>query len=407
MIGAAIGMTLNPAAFQKLFFAPTQLPALSGRSLSYYWDLDAYANIALQEVCGAFYPLWGLVIRWIVHPQTVIQAAFGAQMIAIAFFFLSLPFVVWIFQRSLQDQKLAFWVALIYGVSPMAIFRLNGYSEGWFSVLSLGLIWALGCDRKLAMVLLCGFAALMSLSRPVLLQIIFASVLSLATVANSSFLNRDRAIRLTFLTSISAIVGYCFHGWYCLNSKGSFLAPFYAQAPWKKAFGLRLELWFLPKSPFLDLLAVYTPMLITCVAIALLYFQVKRKPLHWFIPRSPLWYIPLAYPPLFIAVHGIANLRKRQKPEISTEGGEFLRTNYIFWFCTYFALAHSLLGIFTQDRLYSIGRHVFAVPFVFIAIGALLRTVPQRIPILIGLAGISALLLIQQWVDYGNHRWLG
>jgi hypothetical protein len=300
----------------------------------------------------------------------------------------------------------------VYVVSPMAIFRLNGYSEGWFSVLSLGLIWALGSDRKLAMFLLCGFAALMSLSRPVMLQMIFASVLSLAMMiwneslkGNLRWLNQIHAIRLAFLTSIAAIIGYCFHGWYCLNSKGSFLAPFYAQAPWKKAFGLRPELWFLPKSPLLDLLAVYTPILIVSVAISLVYFQAKRKPLNWFIPR--FWFIPLAYPPLFIAVQGIANFWRRPKPEISTEGGHFLRENYLFWFCTYFALAHSLLGVFTQDRLYSIGRHVFAVPFVFIAIGAVLRSVPQRIPILMVLAGISAILLIQQWADYGYHRWLG
>ena len=90
-------------------------------------------------------------------------------------------------------------------------------------------------------------------------------------------------------------------------------------------------------------------------------------------------------------------------------GQNALGQNYLFWFSVYFALSHSAIAFLTQDRLVSLGRYVFALPFIFLALGYVLRSLPSKKakPMVYGLLGISVLYLINQWVDYGFHKWLG
>lgn len=427
VICAAIGMLINSPAFYKLFSLPSEIPVFAGRSRSYYWDISAYTAMALHGTCTAFYPLWSLLIRVLFHPQTAIEAARGFQISAIALFFGSLPLVVRVFQTSIQDRVLAFLMALAYVLSPLAIFRVIGYTEGLFGVLSLGFLWALSWNPKrrpwIQMILLCAVTALMSLTRPILAQMIGASVAAIATIfgfewlklspmSGQAFLRSwwDKYARIStiaVLTSISAFAGYSIYGVFCLRSRGNFFAPFQDQSLWKKSIGFRPDLLLFPKSPWVDLLALYLPLLILVIGLAVVYANLNRA--EWFVPRSPLWLILFAYPPLFILIYWVAARRNPPTPIPKTAIGLALSENYLFWFCVYFALAHSVIAFLTQDRLVSLGRYVFALPFVFLAIGVLLECFPsqKRYSLLLGLSGVSALLLVQQWIDYGYHNWLG
>jgi len=72
-------------------------------------------------------------------------------------------------------------------------------------------------------------------------------------------------------------------------------------------------------------------------------------------------------------------------------------------------MSHGAIVWLTQDRLVSLGRYIFAQPFIFLALGYVyphLNPQHQRFlwPTLLGL---SMLYLIQQWIRYGNHQWLG
>ena len=90
---AALGMLINPDAFHK-FFSPVQLvpdPPPPETSRSYYCDLQGYADIALNNSCLAFYPLWPLLIRFLFNPQNVEQTAHYFLVVSTVIFFLS-PF---------------------------------------------------------------------------------------------------------------------------------------------------------------------------------------------------------------------------------------------------------------------------------------------------------------------------
>jgi hypothetical protein len=499
---AAISMVINPAAFSKFFFAPETLPELTGRSRSYYWDIALYGQLALQPACSAFYPLWADIIRWVFHPQTIVEAGRGFLVMATGLFGGALPLGLWLFQKTL-GQRVGFGVALAYTLSPMAIFRVNGYSEGLFGVLSLLLLWvllplsrptvdqrpgtersrenltaenfieenltaenlaagnlvwpAMGWARWLA---LSGVTGLMALARPVMVQVVAAAIATLVTLLFFAWcktrLNAPKAfvqhcqtvyrqpLHATGLLSLSAVVGYAVYGEFCLRTRGSFFAPFQDQALWKKAVGIHPELLLFPKSPLIDLLALYLPGLVLVVGFVWAYFAVTGRNLVGFVPRSPRWFLLCGYPPALILGYGIQSLRLKflpQKPslapsppsdaipqtlpseirapaatDLGTTGLETtgfrainLETNYVFWFSVYFALSHSAIAFFTQDRLVSLGRYVFALPFIFLALGYLLRILPSKVAyaILSGLSGISAIWLIHQWVAYGSHKWLG
>ncbi len=499
---AAIAMAINPLAFSKFFYGPTTMPTAMGRSRSYYWDIALYAELALKNTCSAFYPLWAWLIRAVFQPQDVIQAGRGFLILATGLFFASLPLVVAVFQTSLG--KLGRGMALLYVLSPSAIFRVNGYSEGLFGVLSLLLLWALlprelprelphkspqarlGLGRWLVLGLAAGA---MALARPAMVPMVAAALATLLTLylftyiqsgiqlsnpAISPFqpqpeiqsktqseapsrrpflppefspphwrvvwrhcqLEQPQALAKTLCLIISAGLGYSIYGGLCVITRGDFFAPFHDQSLWKKALGFRPELLLLPKSPLIDLQALYLPGLLLLVGLLIAYGQITKKSWAGFVPRSPLeitlGFILCFYPPLAILSYFGKNYLARQPlwqdaaptnsmpslisdalmpDELITDNPQTdnLTTNYLFWFSSYFALSHAAIAFFTQDRLVSLGRYVFALPFIFIALGYVLRRFPDRLTLslLYGLSGISALYLIQQWVDYGNHQWLG
>lgn len=439
LLCAMLGMLINPDAFHK-FFSPVQLvpdAVPPSRSRSYYWDVQAYAEMVLSNRCLAFYPLWPMLIRFLFHPQTIEQATHSLLVVSTVIFLISVPLLIWVFTTAFDNQYLALLLVLAFTVSPIAIFRVIGYTESLFTDLSV--IFICVCLAKprwleqvqLALIFVLTF--LMSLTRPILLPFAFASVLALGTIFFWESLKLEttnwinlltkikqyvREIQLTFTICIAALLGYSIYGFFCLRSRGSFFAPFTDQKLWGTKLGLHLELLLFPKSPLIDLLGLYFPLLVWLIAFILLYWKIKNEaPLVW-IPKSPLWNALFLYPPLLILANIVNYFRLKNKPAevagsltklVTADYTETLSSNYIFWFSVYFPVFHSVIIFLTRDRLYSLGRYIFGVPFFFLALGYLCCCIPGKktYQALWGLIVISAIALVEQWVNYGQNKWLG
>lgn len=434
---AALGMLIYPEAFNK-FFSPSQLvleppPQLPHKS--YYWDVEHYANMALNDICSAFYPLWPLIIRILFHPQTVEQAAYSFLITATLISFISIFLLIHVFVKALKRKYLAFLLILAYYLNPMSIFRVIGYTESLFSLLSIIFIWAFVCKKaestKLSM--LCLVTFLMCLTRPVLIQILFSSIASLTTIfyferlklpslVGSNLMTHlkkyTQEIKITIGLWVSAVLGYSLYGIFCLKSRGNFFAPFQDQQYWGKSLGLHLELLLLPKSLLFDLLGLYLPLIVLFISLFFVYFKLRKEEPFVFIPKSAGWNILVLYPPLLIILYIINSVRLKNKKVNSQETLKQLKTsdytatlseNYLFWFCVYFPAAHSAIVFLTQDRLFSLARFVFAVPFFFMAVGYLCRCIPDKktYKAILWFIGISAIALVQQWINYGKNEWLG
>lgn len=433
----ALGMLFNPDAFHK-FFSPVQLvpdsfPASS--STNYYWDVRHYAEMVLSNRCTAFYPLWPLLIRFLLHPQNLEQAAYSLLKVSTIIFFISTPFLVWIFLKTLKNQSIAFLIVLAFTISPMAIFRVIGYTESLFSALSVIFIWL--CIRQtkfqanLELIPLFLITLLLSLNRPILAQTVLASIATLGTIyffesqkieISGNFFTRFRhfsqEIKTTVILWCAAIAGYSIYGFYCLRSRGNFFAPFLDQKPWSSDTGLHLELLLFPKSPLFDLLGLYFPILVLALSLFFVYCKVNDKtPLVW-VPKFPLWNALFLYPPLLILSYSVNYFRLKKKssktqstltPLSTADFTKTLSRNYIFWFCVYFPVIHAILILLTRDRLYSLGRHIFGIPFFFLALGYLCCCIPGKktYQTLWWLIFISAIALVEQWVNYGKNQWLG
>lgn len=433
---AAIGMLIYPDAFYKLISVtqiireiPPQLP-----HTSYYWDVLHYSEMATNPSCKAFYPLWPFIIRNLFHPQTIEQAASYFVMISTIIFFTTNFLMYWVLKAALKSTYLAFWIMLAFTVNPMAIFRVIGYTESLFSLFSIVFIWCCLPNNKanqyFKLCLLIFVIFLMSLTRPILVQVFFSTTLTLVTMVGLESLrantyswddflikirNYHHEIKTTLIIWLAAIVGYAVYGSYCLKTRGNFFAPFNDQRLWGKSLGIHLELLLFPKSPLIDIIALYLPLIILCLSLVITYYKFAKNQNIISLPKYRIWWsILYLYPPLLILVY-IGNLifMKIKKSEFNqiqlSNDTNYLAVNYIFWVCIYFATAHSLIQFFTFDRLMSLGRYIFATPFFFVGLGYLYRCIPGKIKYqtLFLITCISIFMLVEQWVNYGQHKWLG
>ena len=435
---AALGMLINPEAFHKFFSASRLIRAVTPESHngSYYWDVEHYANMALNPRCAAFYPLWPLLIRILFHPQSVEQAAHSFLLVATILFFISIFPLYWVFKKAFKRRYLALLLALAYSLNPMSIFHVIGYTESLFSILTILFMYLMlkhNLNLPVKVFLIFIITSLMALTRPVLIQILFSSSASLATIIYFESLKIEisfwknlrnivnKYIQLTIKTIniwLAAILGYSLYGTFCLNSRGDFFAPFQDQKYWGKRLGLHLELLFLPRSLLFDLLGLYLPLIVLFLSLTFVYFKLRNESPYIFIPNSALWNVLILYPPLLILLYLFKALKiklrrlnsGRELKQLKTcDYTKTLSENYLFWFCVYFTTANSAIVFLTQDRLYSLARYVFGVPFFFMALGYLCRCIPSKktYKALVSVILISAIALVQQWVRYGQDDWLG
>lgn len=428
---AAVGMLIYPEAFHKFFSTSQLAPEIYQRSQSYYWDVKLYAYKALNPSCDAFYPLWPFIIQTLFHPQTIEQAAHDFLIVATVLFFISTVLLYWVFKSGLERIDLAFFLVLAYTVNPMAVFRVIGYTESLFATLSTLFIWIClpqnKLNEKLKLILIFVISFLMALTRPVLIQILFSSTIALFTILIfeilqtprfsqnhlfTIFTNNLRYIKTTITIWVSSILGYSLYGSFCLKTRENFFAPFLDQKFWGKRLGFHLELLFFPKSLLFDLLGLYLPVILLVISLVFVYFKVTQREIYIYKPQSILWNILVFYPPLLIILY-IVNYLKDRKRKINNltilDYTNSLSGNYIFWFCIYFTSIHSFIVFFTQDRLFSLARFIFALPFFFMAVGYLYLCVPGKSKYypLLWFISISAIALVQQWVNYGQNKWMG
>ncbi|MBO3462164.1 mannosyltransferase [Aetokthonos hydrillicola Thurmond2011] len=425
---AAFGMFMYPEAFHKFFSESKLLHEIpSQRSRSYYWDVELYAYKALNPSCDAFYPLWPFIIRNLFHPQSIEQAAHYFSIVATSLFFISNWLLFFVFQTGLERVKLAFLLMIAYTVNPMAIFRVIGYTESLFATLSTLFIWIclpqLKLKEYIKIIFISILAFLMALTRPVLIQILFSSIAALCTIFCFEILKRKEfnfkkfqkyihEIKMTLTIWISSLLGYSIYGNFCLKTRGNFFAPFLEQQIWGKKLGLHLELLFFPKSLLFDILGLYFALILLAIAFIFVYCKTIQAEPYIYKPESFLWNILFVYPPLLVILYSFNYFRfkKNKVNKLAILDYTYsLSKNYIFWFCLYFAAIHSIIVFFTQDRLFSLARFVFALPFFFMALGYIYRCIPgkTKYSTLIWFTLISAIFLVQQWVNYGQNKWLG
>jgi hypothetical protein len=444
-----IAMVINPSSASKFWgILPDPFPQ-STPSLSYYWDIQAYAELAIHQICAAFYPLWPSLIRWIFHPETIYEAGRYFLISATVLNLLSIPLSLWILRRILGNSSLAFTIAVLYHFSPFSIFRFIGYTESLFSFLSLCLIGLLGqlsgCNKSSAQwlqqsihwILLGLTIVLLSLIRPTLIQCLGAVLgtgLSLGFIhyinnrdtikenLESSLINNLKnkfysvifskksykfVLKMSLLITISAIIGYSLYGIFCWRTTGDFFSPFSQQKLWNKSLGIRPWLLFTSRSPLVDLLGLYFPLLLWGMAwgqMGQTWGYISLAPLRG---RKWSWLLTL-YPPLWIIVQTIARKFLLPGSGITLKIPAWA-TAYEFWFSLYFAAAHSAICFLTQDRLISLGRYVFAQPFIFLAWGYLYPYIhPSHQKIVFPACTVISLVwLVDQWVRYGDNLWLG
>ena len=442
---SAVGMILNPQSFQKFFFPATDLPT-PNPSLSYYWDIQSYAELALHPKCSAFYPLWPSLIRWLFAPTTIDEAARGFLIIATVLFILSIPLALLVFRTAFQNNRLALGIALLYSLSPLAIFRVIGYTESWFAFCSLLLLFLLiklppNWPRALFFLSLFILASVLSLTRPILVQTLGSCGATLITFMGIEVLQFQPsnsqswfqtmktswtrvsqryplAIPISICLTLGALCGYGLYGLFCWQLTENFWEPFALQKLWGKSLGLRPWLLLTSRSQLVDLLGMYLSIFLWCFALG----QVMVIFRNWSLPRlwgGKLGLVLAFYPPLWILVQAWGNRSEQARSILRTENSHYNLASrntlppwvncYGFWFALYFALIHSGIVFLTQGRLVSLGRYIFAQPFIFLVLGYLYPHLErsQKRFVLPSLIGISALYLINQWIRYGYHKWIG
>ncbi|MDB9309352.1 hypothetical protein PN471_12075 [Aphanizomenon sp. CS-733/32] len=151
------------------------------------------------------------------------------------------------------------------------------------------------------------------------------------------------------------------------------------------------------------------PVLILIISLIVIYWKSKNYQPLIFVPKNFLWDILILYPPILLLAYILNYLRGIKKKIIISKFANRLKDNYIFWFCMYFSTINSLLVFFTQNRLASLARYIFAIPFFFLALGYLYCCFPgkRKYQTILIMSIISAIALVEQWINYGKDKWLG
>ncbi|MBD2179139.1 hypothetical protein H6F42_19630 [Pseudanabaena sp. FACHB-1998] len=434
-----IASLIDPNTFHK-FFSAISLQAVENNQnivdkAGYYYDVSAYANMAILDQCQAFYPMFSWIARFLFHPQTFEQAVIGLKIISCISFTISIPIYFNLLERISKSKAIAYLLTFIYTISPMAIFRVIGYTEGIFALLSLILLSIIISEKiNKSIIYISAFliVLVMSLTRPVSLQLIFSSCTTLIIIVfiekakskldwqelfeNYKYKYRHLII-LSLMIITATIIGYSIYGYLCFQSRGDFFAPFNDQKLWGKTLGFYPQIFLSLEYPLFEQISLYFPVIFLFGIIICLYSFINSSDMEVFIPQFPLfWGLISLYPSILIAIYIFVFLIKgRDKKSIITinlsnsHKTKKLFSSYTFWFCLSFVLSHIFINLFTVDKIYSLARFTFSLPFFFVFLGYILQNVKHQniINILKLFVLIESIALIEQWVRYGRNLWLG
>lgn len=350
------------------------------------WDAVHFHTIATRGYIledpglGNYLPLWPLVLRSLFSQETLRTTGLPAARLAFALFVLSLIPVSRKLVR-LFGTVMGGGLLLAWALNPMSIFHALSYSESLFCLWA-ALFLAVLPDRAMprAGLVALTFAAmlslLMSLTRNVAIQLIVSAIFASAMCALGS---RDaRAhVPLSVAIAVGAVAGFSIFGFWSQRHYGDFFHVFTVQSHWEKRVGLDWSLLIRPKTwtpstnvLFWDVLAFYLPVAVTGGAL----LDALRRRFSARADREP------------VAPY-----------------------DYTFWFSAMFALTHAGIVWMTQPDFHSLARYVFAIPFTFVALGAVLERMPRRVAfgIVIALLVLSAIFLANWWGRFGRLSWLG
>lgn len=434
-----VATLIEPYTFQK-FFSAESIQAIANmkdvtNKDSYYFDVHYYANMTIKDQCIAFYPMLPWLVRNLFRPPTFEQAVVGLKIVSCVCFLIGTPFFFYLVKKISNNNNSAFLLTLLYTISPMVIFRVIGYTEGFFSLLSLILIWLItNTELNKKYVYICTFVVvgIMSLTRPIALQVIFSASISLITIILLDQLNngfkfkeslqniKDKYQSLIYLSLIMIVgsaIAYSIYGFICVQLRGDFFAPFADQKLWGKSLGFYPQIFLPFQFPFFEQMALYFPTIFLIILIVSLYSFVKRKQIEIFLPKLSIWWCLLAiYPPFLVVVYIFMFLWKKIKinnlSKIDFSNSLKLRqisTSYPFWFCFNFVLSHVLINLVTTNKIHSLARFNFSLHFFFIALVYVLKDIKnEKIDrLLTWFILVEAIALVEQWVRYGKNLWLG
>ena len=304
-----------------------------------FYDVEHYSNLVINQSCNAFYPLWPWLISNITRIKTINEAALYFRVFGSLLAFVSIPMLLNLLTQNLKSYKIAILVTALYAINPLSVFRMIGYTEGIFSVLSLIFLFAL-VDLKIVvnnnsrliykLVILFLSSLLLSLTRPFLIQALVASILALVsilivnrTLFRDNGLNSLETFKLhgtaTIVIALGALSGYCIYGYYCLGARGNFFAPFHDQKLWGKELGIYPQLFFVPLT-YADFISIYFPVIATIISW-LIFISANIRKLIFIIPNFWQWILLIGYPPAFLAFYGFdfSNINFSDKPSSSKE----------------------------------------------------------------------------------------
>ena len=156
-----------------------------------FYDIEHYSNLVIHPTCNAFYPLWPWLISILAKPKTVDDAAFYFRAVGSLLSLISIPLFILLLKQHIKSYKITFLVAALYVMNPLSVFRMIGYTEGIFSVMTLIFLVFLSnlksitkISIKLIYILSSVFilSLLLSLTRPFLVQVIFSATFALISL---------------------------------------------------------------------------------------------------------------------------------------------------------------------------------------------------------------------------------
>jgi hypothetical protein len=423
--------------FYKYFSAISQQAVENNQNIvdkaGYYYDVVPYANMAILNQCLAFYPMLSWIVRFSFQPQTFEQAVIGLKTISCICFIIAIPIYFNLVKRVSKNRKIAYLLTFIYTISPMAIFRVIGYTEGLFALISLILLSIITNTRlNKNIVYASTFLTIltMSVTRPVSLQLIFSvcvtiSIIVLIEKIKTKFSwqelfknNRHKYQHFALLSLViitATVMGYSIYGYFCLQSRGDFFAPFNDQKLWGRTIGFYPQIFLSLEYPLFEQMSLYFPIIFLFGVAICLYSFVTTNNIEVFNPPLPLfWGVISLYPSILIVTYVLTFLIKGKTRLVTINLSSSLKakelfSSYPFWFCLSFVLSHVLINLFTVDKIYSLARFTFSLPFFFVFLGYILQNVKNQsiINILKLFILIEAIALTEQWVRYGRNLWLG
>ncbi len=382
-----VGMTLKPMGFQRYF--------VDGDPIFDVGHYQTIASLGYDSMRAAFYPLWPLMIRCAMWVIGVPNSVLASSLLAGLFFFTSLYVLILAFRLAMSRQLAAVAVAL-YAFNPNSLFHVLSYPESTSALLvslflvfgsrylltgEKALLWAVGL-----------IMALFSLSRPILLQSWASGIGAGLLCRYVRGFSSARDLRLMWVILAGSAFGYAIYGAYCFYSLGSFFAPFAAQAHWGRTLSLNFSLLYRPNTVsssdvvlLWDLQAFYGPFILAL-------WLLKSLGRH-------------ADDCSALGLHRNNLIKCRDESEKN-----IFSLIFLVWFSILFAASHGAIAFLSYPIFMSLGRHVFALPFIFYGFGFVLN-MRMRFPVMNRWLGFyvvfSAGYLVCWWERYARGGWIG